>query len=238
MITQRFLNHLKQQHWTGVFIELVIVVLGVFIGLQAQDWNQARQERSVERVYLARLVSDMDISIRKIEQERDRTTLWRKQGYAALMSVTNNQPAAAPKDPGAFTAALRMGYGSAQLGTIRELITSGKLNIISDAKLRALIVQTDSEITSTQSYIHLLADRNTQVAHVVFSRFTPGPGHDGVPREHYDFHALVTDRTFQSAMGEGLYINAVNTIWLNEMIVELKQLRAMLQAHIKSMNAS
>ena len=48
MILSRTIEHLKQQHWTGVFIELVIVILGVFIGLQVQDWNQARQDRALE----------------------------------------------------------------------------------------------------------------------------------------------------------------------------------------------
>ena len=46
MILRRLTQHLKQQHWTGVFIELVIVILGVFIGMQVQDWNAARIARA------------------------------------------------------------------------------------------------------------------------------------------------------------------------------------------------
>ena len=54
MILRRITQHLKQQHWTGVFIELVIVILGVFIGLQVSNWNQARQDnqRRVEAISL------------------------------------------------------------------------------------------------------------------------------------------------------------------------------------------
>ncbi len=52
MILRRIAQHMKQQHWTGVFIELVIVVLGVFIGLQVQDWNQARQDSAAVTQYL------------------------------------------------------------------------------------------------------------------------------------------------------------------------------------------
>ena len=36
MILRRLVENLKQQHWTAVAIELVIVVLGVFIGLQVR----------------------------------------------------------------------------------------------------------------------------------------------------------------------------------------------------------
>lgn len=55
MILHRVINHMKSQHWTGAFIELLIVVLGVFIGLQANNWNQARVHRADERAFLLQL---------------------------------------------------------------------------------------------------------------------------------------------------------------------------------------
>jgi len=55
MILRRIAGHLKQQHWTGAFIELAIVILGVFIGLQANNWNQARVHRADERAFLLQL---------------------------------------------------------------------------------------------------------------------------------------------------------------------------------------
>ena len=48
MILRRIAEHLRQQHWTAALIELAIVVLGVFIGLQADAWNDARKERAAE----------------------------------------------------------------------------------------------------------------------------------------------------------------------------------------------
>ncbi len=42
MIRRRVIDQLKTQQWVAVGIELVIVVLGVFIGLQASNWNQQR----------------------------------------------------------------------------------------------------------------------------------------------------------------------------------------------------
>ena len=60
MIFSRFLEHLKQQHWTGVFIELVIVVLGVYIGLQAQQWGKQREDRRSETQIVANLLADLE----------------------------------------------------------------------------------------------------------------------------------------------------------------------------------
>lgn len=43
MIFRRFAGSLRRQDWTAVVVELVVVVLGVFIGLQAANWNEDRQ---------------------------------------------------------------------------------------------------------------------------------------------------------------------------------------------------
>ncbi|MGA9334705.1 MAG: hypothetical protein WBV39_10555, partial [Rudaea sp.] len=59
MILRRIASHLKQQHWTGVLIELVIVILGVFIGLQVDNWNQARSDVRLGHDYVRRLTRDL-----------------------------------------------------------------------------------------------------------------------------------------------------------------------------------
>lgn len=45
MILRRLTANVKAQNWTAIAIEFVIVVIGVFIGTQVSNWNQARVER-------------------------------------------------------------------------------------------------------------------------------------------------------------------------------------------------
>ena len=50
MILRRITQHVKDQNWTAVAIDLVIVVVGVFLGIQLGNWNaerlaQQRQEQ-------------------------------------------------------------------------------------------------------------------------------------------------------------------------------------------------
>ena len=42
MILRRIILHVRRQEWTAIAIDLVIVVVGVFIGIQVSNWNQAR----------------------------------------------------------------------------------------------------------------------------------------------------------------------------------------------------
>lgn len=58
MILRRITEHLKSQNWFAVAIEFVIVVVGVFMGLQVQDWNDQRKERLEEYDLLVRLYEE------------------------------------------------------------------------------------------------------------------------------------------------------------------------------------
>ena len=44
MLPRRLRNYVESQNWTAIVIELLVVVLGVFIGLQVDNWNQTRIE--------------------------------------------------------------------------------------------------------------------------------------------------------------------------------------------------
>ena len=55
MILRRVMEHVKAQNWIAVAIDFVIVVVGVFIGIQVSNWNAARAERADERALLERL---------------------------------------------------------------------------------------------------------------------------------------------------------------------------------------
>lgn len=58
MIVRRLGERLRQQDWFAVTIELVLVVAGVFLGLQVANWNEARKARATEAAYLERIAQD------------------------------------------------------------------------------------------------------------------------------------------------------------------------------------
>jgi hypothetical protein len=55
MILRRIADNIRSQNWFAVAVEFVIVVVGVFMGLQVQDWNEARKARIDEHGLLSRL---------------------------------------------------------------------------------------------------------------------------------------------------------------------------------------
>ena len=59
MILRRIADNLRAQNWTSVAIEVAIVVVGVFIGIEAANWNQERQEHQETRQLLSQLEAEL-----------------------------------------------------------------------------------------------------------------------------------------------------------------------------------
>ena len=59
MILQRFSQAVLKQNWFTVALEIMIVVVGIFLGLQVDDWNEVRKYRQQESLYLDKIFDDM-----------------------------------------------------------------------------------------------------------------------------------------------------------------------------------
>jgi hypothetical protein len=60
MIARRLTTSLKEQHWTTITIELIIVIIGVFVGTQFANWSEARQQHRQTKRMLDQLVPELD----------------------------------------------------------------------------------------------------------------------------------------------------------------------------------
>lgn len=63
MLLRRFKAHIGEQNWLAVLVDFVVVVVGIFVGLQVDSWNEQRKERAREQVHLEQLLADTDTNI-------------------------------------------------------------------------------------------------------------------------------------------------------------------------------
>jgi hypothetical protein len=73
MLLRRVIEHFRKQQWTAIGIDLVITVLGVFIGLQVANWNDARVDRMRAHTYLERIHADLETDL---QNYRNRIAFW------------------------------------------------------------------------------------------------------------------------------------------------------------------
>jgi hypothetical protein len=143
MLFRRISAHLKRQDWFAVGLDLTIVVVGIYIGLQVDAWNSTRHDRVMEREYLERLLIDMEESL---EAQRDAKSLFDS-------SIDATDYIARIQREGTFDDVdedrLMIGLNSigwvippvTNMGTIRELQSTGNIALIQDVSVRIAIGQ-------------------------------------------------------------------------------------------------
>ncbi len=60
MLMRRIREHVTAHDWFAVGIDLIIVVLGVFLGTQVSNWNAERLAHEAGDTYRARIVRDLE----------------------------------------------------------------------------------------------------------------------------------------------------------------------------------
>ena len=63
MILRRLAEAIREQNWFTVVLEVAIVVVGIFIGLQVDDWNQRRLGRENDQRALALFVDELQLML-------------------------------------------------------------------------------------------------------------------------------------------------------------------------------
>lgn len=84
MVIRRIREHAAHHNWFAVGIDLLIVVAGVFLGMQASNWNDARIERQQGESYRVRLIEDLRTNESDLQQRRAYYRQVRSHALAAL----------------------------------------------------------------------------------------------------------------------------------------------------------
>ena len=87
MVISRIRKHVVTFNWFAVFIDLLIVGVGVFLGTQANNWNEARLERAAAEDYRREIVSDLRANELDLTWRKAYSEAVRKHALAALAAV-------------------------------------------------------------------------------------------------------------------------------------------------------
>ena len=157
-IIRRISENIRRQDWFALLMDLLIVVVGIYLGLQVDAWNTARLDRVTEREYLERLLADLNESIDAqidVQQQFEDTIV-------ATDYIGEIQRAG--KFDGVDEDRLFVGLNSigwvvrppTTMVTIRELQSTGNISLIQDVAIRSAIGRfeksfADAEFASQQT---------------------------------------------------------------------------------------
>ena len=148
MILRRLADAIRQQNWFTVVLEIMIVVIGIFIGLQVDDWNEARKDRVLEQRYLERIRADIEKDITLFEFSRERAA--ERIAQIRFLEAMTRDPDAAAAEPARTIITLEKAswesYIRVEPRTFEEMRGAGLSTLIRDPGLRDAIAEYYREI--------------------------------------------------------------------------------------------
>jgi hypothetical protein len=189
------------------------------LGLQVDDWNEARKEAAQEKIYLERLLADIDKMIAQ-HAEHEKSALVRLNSvYVTLDALRSCELAA--ENTELFENTLLNHQGLERLPVLRssfdEMVASGALARIDDPKLKTRISEVYSEATAAQQFIEYFTADLGRASDIIWRHvsFDLKPesasrkdglavwqGEEYTQTVAYDFDSLCSATTFKNALVE------------------------------------
>ena len=138
MLLRRITEHVKAQNWTAVALDFVIVVVGVFIGIQVSNWNDARADLADERLLLARM-HDETRALLQIQRSEYAEHLPRFEAMEAIHPLLFDEAPVRPLTSGECRLIAISHWLPAptdDLPILEEVIATGRIDLIADENVK------------------------------------------------------------------------------------------------------
>ncbi len=141
MILRRITEHIKAQNWTAVALDFFIVVMGVFIGLQVQEWNVQRSIEAKGRADRIRLIEVAEVEMNRLKTGEAYYVDVRRAAEQTIALLTSGNPV----DPNAlvvnaYHAGERL-YQPQSPAVFNEIVASGGLAYTGGPEFRTALAE-------------------------------------------------------------------------------------------------
>ena len=206
MIIRRLAAALRRQDWVTILIEFVIVVAGIFAGLQANEWNEARLDRERERANLVRLLDEAESAIAYIQHEIEKGDRRIESQRRLLEILSSDDPL--PED----TAAAEWGFATLNIlpsmapahAAYDEMSATGGLRLIRSTRVRDAIAAYHAELAWFVAQLDYFrsfsigAGNDPDLAAIDYVRQVYDPDDPFGRRHEFDWNGLRSDKALAS----------------------------------------
>jgi hypothetical protein len=136
MLLRSITNHVKSQNWFAVGIDFAIVVIGVYIGIEVSNWNEARTNNQRGVYFAGRLHEDMQFELSIYNNEVNYYSTVHDYATRAIELVDADDPAFDNEFVVSAYNATQFTYAEPAQSTYDELLATGSLYLLQDENLR------------------------------------------------------------------------------------------------------
>lgn len=146
--------------------EILLVVIGILIALQINNWNQEQNNRSKEQVYLNRLINDLAQQAQLLDEYIGYETAYAKMGQDVLMFYAQNKTFydAIHTLPKLSSLTERRTFNPTK-NTFEELIATGNIEHITNEALKNSIISYYHEL---ERVTLVVSNNNTYIVDAIY----------------------------------------------------------------------
>ena len=164
MLLRQITTHVRSQNWFAVGLDFIICVAGIFVGLQADAWNEDRKERIRERAAVEQLLADFTtngaVINRMVEFHAEKVS---EMTFAMNVLIRGElAPDETSRFRNAYVSMFQLPPIGATMGGYDAMIGSGDFGLIQDQKLKSMLVKLDADLEAERSLLNYFRDGNSQ----------------------------------------------------------------------------
>lgn len=157
-LSRRWSGKAREQNWFAVAVDLAIVVVGVFLGIQMANWNDSRKDRAEERRYYAQILDDLRTDQIALQETLKRAARYDAAAENTLQAIRSGIPPNVA--PGQFAVDIHhagwLYIPRASRRTYDELISTGNLGLLQSEAAKAAIADYYSSFDDLRQWDQLL----------------------------------------------------------------------------------
>lgn len=136
MILRTMREHVAHLSWSAVAVDFLIVVIGVFLGIQASNWNQGRLDSAQGREYRAMLIDDLKSNQQNLALRKHYYAWVRSEALKTLLALDRPESGLDAQFLVDAYQATQILPWSLKRNTYDQIIAAGRIGELGDADLR------------------------------------------------------------------------------------------------------
>ncbi|MCC1485002.1 DUF6090 family protein [Winogradskyella immobilis] len=153
-----------EQNKTGKYLkyaigEIILVMIGILLALQVNNWNQNRINRDIEKETLSSLKIDLDSAMVQLDEKIRQNSEFRFLDSTALEIIHKNEKIPEDSIQTLLLSHIFTPGFDPELGTLNEILNTGKTDIIKNKALK-------NHISSWNKYMDELAEVDSKLLHL------------------------------------------------------------------------
>lgn len=148
MLLRRFSKHVTDQNWFAVGLDVLVVIAGIFLGMQVTEWNDERKNKDAERTIIKRISAETNSGLKVIDSYLALHNQLIKRGLGLIQKLD--------KDKTCDLSDQELSDGLIRVASfppldfefmiLDELVESGRVILITDADVRGKLASIRSNL--------------------------------------------------------------------------------------------